>query len=427
MKKLGKKIVVSILGRQVRKLRKKHHIKVIGVVGSIGKTSTKLAIAQALGKHLRVRYQFGNYNDIVTVPLIFFGHAQPSLLNIFAWLKIFLDNSRQIRGQYPYDVVVVELGTDGPGQIAQFQRYLQLDYAVVTAIAPEHMEFFPDLQAVAKEELSVQKLSQRIIYNADLVDAEFAGLIPEGSISYGINNKDSQYYLYNIFHSANGLEGDVRQGGEIILHVAHEVVSEVQMYAVLATIVLGRELGLKPTQILEGIKAITPVSGRLRRLRGINGSMIIDDTYNASPEAVKFGLETLYKLDAPQKIAVLGNMNELGTMSAEAHKQIGELCDPAQLNLVVTIGPDANKYLAPAAKNKGCTVQSFDDPYSAGEYLQGKIEANAVIFAKGSQNGVFAEEAVKKLLADPEDASKLVRQSPYWLKIKQQQFQGRAS
>jgi hypothetical protein len=89
---------------------------------------------------------------------------------------------------------------------------------------------------------------------------------------------------------------------------------------------------------------------------------------------------------------------------------------------VVTIGPDASQYLAPAATSRGCTVKSFDNPYEAGEYVQGKIEPGAVIFAKGSQNGVFAEEAVRLLLADPEDAVKLVRQSHYWQKQKAKSF-----
>lgn len=422
MKKLLKSLVVSVLGRQVRTLRRKHQFKLIAVVGSVGKTSTKLAIAQALGKSLRVRYQDGNYNDIVSVPLIFFGQDLPSLTNPIAWLKLFLNNSAQIRGEYPYDAVVVELGTDGPGQIAEFKQYLQPDIAVVTAIAPEHMENFADLKAVADEELAVTGFSKQIIYNADLVPAEYRAALPTACQSYGISTPDADFHLTNTFHSAAGLEGDVKRGADIYLHIAQEVVSETQLYSALAAVAVGTSLGLKPTQILQGLGAITPVSGRLRRLRGINGSIIIDDTYNASPEAVKAGLRTLYKLEAPQKIAILGNMNELGVVSAGAHKEIGELCDPAQLALVVTIGPDANTHLAPAAGAKGCMVKKFDDPYAAGEYLQGKIEPNAVIFAKGSQNGVFAEEAIKKLLADPEDASKLVRQSDSWIKIKTGQF-----
>jgi UDP-N-acetylmuramoyl-tripeptide--D-alanyl-D-alanine ligase len=160
----------------------------------------------------------------------------------------------------------------------------------------------------------------------------------------------------------------------------------------------------------------------MRRLVGINNSTIIDDTYNASPEAVSAALKTLYRLDAPQKIAVLGNMNELGKFSAEAHRQIGEQCDPKQLDLVVTIGPDANKYLAPAAEKKGCKVGTFSDPYQAGEFVKLQIKPGALVLVKGSQNKVFAEEAVKTLLADPVDASKLVRQSRYWMKIKAKNF-----
>jgi len=417
-----KKFVVYILGRQVIRLRKKHSIKVVGVVGGIGKTSTKLAIAQTLSKSLRVRYQEGNYNDIVSVPLIFFDAKIPSLLNPLAWIKVFADNSKQIRGTYPYDVVVVELGTDGPGQIVNFAEYLRLDVAVVTALVPEHMVNFKDMQQVADEELSVTGYSDNIIYNADLVAVQYRSLLPVTSESYSISDPGATYYLANIFHSAGGYEGDIKRSGEIFAHFSHEVVSETQLYSLLAAVVVGCKFGLKSTEILAGVSNIRPVSGRLRRLRGLNNSVIIDDTYNASPEAVKASLRTLYKLEATQRIAILGNMNELGIISQAAHKEIGELCNPTKLDIVITIGPDANAHLAPAASNKGCNVKRFDNPYEAGEYLQSKVEPGAVILAKGSQNNVFAEEAVKLLLADPEDAVKLVRQSDFWLNLKHKNF-----
>lgn len=420
MKHFLKRIVVSILARQVRLLRGKHHFKIIGVVGGIGKTSTKLAIAQALGKTVRVRYQEGNYNDIVSVPLVFFGHRMPSLVNPFAWAKLFIDNAKQIKGDYSFDVVVVELGTDRLGQIAEFQKYLHLDYAVVTAIVPEHMEYLNDMQSVANEELSVARYAEKLIYNADLVAEEYRQPL-QGAISYGIKQR-TDYRLVNVAPSAEGFGGDIEHNGENLLHCTYEAISEVQLYSVLAAVTVGSELGLDRDQILNGIAAIKPVSGRLRRLHGINGSLIIDDTYNALPDAVRAGLEMLYGLKAPQKIAILGSMNQFGAMSPQAHKEIGELCDPAQLDLVVTIGPDANAYLAPAATAKGCEVKRFDTPYEAGEYLKSRIEPGAILFAKGSQDKVFTEEAVKLLLADPADSSKLVRQSAYWLKRKQKSF-----
>lgn len=423
MKKILKGLVVSVLAHQVKRLRKKHDFKVIAVVGGIGKTSTKLAIAQTLGESLKVRYQHGNYNDIVTVPLIFFGHEQPSLFNPVVWLKVFWSNNKQIAGKYPYDVIVLELGTDGPGQIVNFNKYGAIDIAVVTSITPEHMENFADMQAVANEELSVASFSKQLLYNSDLMPPEYVAMLPANSLSYGIENPDAGFHLTNIFHSANGFEADLKTSGEIFIHINYEAISHTQLYSVLGAIVASKQLGLTTTQIKQGIVAIKPVSGRLRRLRGMNNSLIIDDSYNSSPDAARFGLDMLKNLKAEQQIiAVLGNMNEMGQSSVSAHKEVGELCDPKVLNEVITIGTDANVHLAQAAEAKGCSVRRFDDPYSVGEYLQTKIEPGAIILVKGSQNGVFLEEAIKKILADPEDASKLVRQSEYWMNMKKKQF-----
>ncbi|HEU5121363.1 MAG TPA: Mur ligase family protein [Candidatus Saccharimonadales bacterium] len=428
LKDFFKEIVVSILARQVHLLRKTHNIKVIGVVGGIGKTSAKMAIAEALGKTLRVRYeerragsQESNYNDIVSVPLVFFGHSMPSLFNPLAWTRLFLDNAKQIKGDYPFDVVIVELATNRPGHIAAFGRYLELDYAVVTAIVPEHMEYFDTMQAVANEELSVATYSKNLIYNADLVAEAYQQPL-QAAVSYSMK-QPADYRLVNVRQLMNGFEGDVAYDGEVFLHFHHNALSEIQLYPVLAAVTLGGELGLTPPQIQGGIATIEPVSGRLRPLRGINNSLIIDDTYNALPEAVKAGLKVVYGLKAPQKIVILGNMNEFGATSAQVHKEIGKLCDPNELDLVVTIGPDANAYLAPAAAAQGCDVKSFTTPYEAGAYLKSRVQHGAIVYAKGSQNKVFAEEAIKLLLADPNDASKLVRQSEYWQKRKARSFQ----
>lgn len=422
MKSLFRKIITRILANQVKSLRKRHQFKIVGVVGGIGKTSTKLAIAQVVGKSLRVRYQDGNYNQSLSVPLVLFGHKIPNLLNPLAWLVIFYKNYRQIYGQYPYDLVVVELGTDRPGDIMEFANFLEIDYVVVTSIVPEHMENFADMKAVAEEELSVAKFSKKLIYNKDLVGEQYLSNIQLDKVSYSLHDETTGFRLSGLYKTSVGYEGDVKHGENIILHFTYDAVSEVQLYSVLAATVVSEELGLKHTKTIEGIASLMPVSGRMRRLKGIHDSLIIDDTYNASPEAVKSALSTLYGLDFEHRIAILGNMNELGSMSKDAHAEIGNLCDPSKLELVLTLGPDANNYLAPAAEAKGCQVVKFDSPYALGEYLAPKIQPNTVILAKGSQNKVFAEEAVKMLLSEPEDASKLVRQSSDWLKDKQRKF-----
>ena len=381
----------------------------------MGKTSTKLALASTLAAKFKVRHQEGNYNDLVTVPLVFFGETTPSLFNPLAWLGVFWRNQKQINNNYPYEIVVLELGTDGPGQISRFSSYLKLEMAVVTAITPEHMEFFGTLDAVAKEEMAVSNLSTVVLANKDLCDEKYLTGVYD-LLTYGVE-RAADYRL-------------TTKAGKAIITTEQTELAELdttektdpELYSILAAASVAHKFGLRADEIEKGIEAIKPVPGRMRRLKGVNKSIIIDETYNASPDAVKMALASLYKMDSPQKIAVLGNMNELGASSEEEHRRIGEFCDPKQLSLVLTLGPDANKYLAPAAEAKGCKVITFDNPYTIGDYLKPIIKPKAIILIKGSQNRVFAEEAVKVLLANSKDESKLVRQSPQWLRTKEKAF-----
>lgn len=417
MKKALKSIVVSILSWQLKRLYKRHQFKTIAVVGSIGKTSTKLAIARVLESSFRVRYQDGNYNDIVTAPLVFFGQLEPSLTNPIAWIKVFLKNEAEIKSQYPYDIVVVELGTDSPGHIAEFKRYIKAEIAVVTALTPEHMENFAGLSAVAAEEMSVASYAQKLLINTDLCPLEFLQEYSGAFLSYAIE-QDATYRLTDIKFTAESSQFAVLKDRQNLLNASHASFSEPQLYSLLAAAAVADLLGVKTEVLATGFDRIKPVTGRMQRLVGVKGSSIIDDTYNSSPDAVKAALNTLYRIQAPQKIALLGNMNELGTFSPSAHTEIGEYCDPLQVNLVVTVGTDANQYLAEAAEKRGCKVVRTNTPQEAGKVIDENLQEGALILAKGSQNGVYAEEAVKLLLADPSDASKLVRQSPNWLKIK---------
>jgi UDP-N-acetylmuramoyl-tripeptide--D-alanyl-D-alanine ligase len=420
MKRFARSIVGIILGWQVRRLQKKHSFTTVAVVGSIGKTSTKFAIAQVLGESLRVRFQSGNYNDYVSVPLVAFGLDMPSLFNPFAWLAAFIRCELQIHKTYPYDVVVLELGTDGPGQIAAFGKYLHVDIAVLTSVAPEHMEFFADLDEVAKEELSVIQFSKQLVLNADLVAKEYRSLVPE-ALSYSLH-EESNYKISNFKFVADGVKFELDRDGEPLISADHSGISEPHLYSLTAAAAVADLLELHQEAIIKGFEHVKPVSGRMQRLDGIKGSTIIDDSYNASPEAVKAALETLYRIESSKKIALLGNMNELGDFSVDAHTKIGNFCDPKQLSEVITLGPDANEHLAPAAELQGCKVTRFTTPYEAGEYLGQIVSDGAVVLVKGSQNRVYAEEAIKSILANPADEGKLVRQSSSWLKKKAQNF-----
>lgn len=420
MKKLARALVVAILSWQVRQLYKKYSFKVVAVAGSVGKTSAKYAVAQVLQQKLRVRWQAGNYNDIVTVPLIFFGEPQPSLFNPLAWLAVFWRNQRQIGRPYPFDVVVVEVGTDYPGNIIKFGAFLKANIAVVTAVSPEHMEFFADLDQVASEELSVGTFSQELIVNKDLIDEQYLN-VPLPLTSFGA--KQADYQLAKPKFSDQKATFELHKKGQLWLQAQMPAVATSELYSATAAAIVARKLGLNKEQIIKGIAQLKPVEGRMQRLKGIKDSVILDETYNASPDAVMAALDSLYEFQAKgQKIAILGNMNELGSFSEQAHRQVGTYCQPQQLALVITIGPDANKYLAPAAEEQGCRVKSFTNPHQAGLFVKNMLQPNSVVLAKGSQNNVYAEEAIKPLLADQADVSKLVRQSPAWLKTKQRNF-----
>jgi UDP-N-acetylmuramoyl-tripeptide--D-alanyl-D-alanine ligase len=395
MKSLLKNILVKILGWQVRRLRKKNDFEIIGVVGSIGKTSTKLAIAKVLESGKRVRYQEGNYNDVVSVPLVFFGQEMPELWNIFAWLKIIFQNEWQIWGKFPFDIVVVELGTDAPGQINEFRKYLHLDIAVITAIALEHMEFFKTIEAVAEEEWSVRYFSDLVFVNRDLCK-----ILPED-----FNHNKVIFY-----------------GKDFDKVYKYEAVSPVQLYSINIAIILAKKFNISDEKIKKTVSEIKSFPGRMQKLNGIKNSTIIDDTYNASPDAVKMALDTLYAQSATQRIAILGMMNELGNTSEEEHKKIGRYCNPKFLDLVVTVGKDANLFLTPMAKQNGCDVYEAKNSVDAGKFVAEKVKPGAVILAKGSQNGVFAEEALKPLLADKSDFGKLVRQDKHWMNKKHLTF-----
>lgn len=414
MKRQAKQAIVFALGWQVRRLRKKNDITIIAVVGSVGKSSTKRAIAQYAAGAKKVRYQDGNYNDIVSVPFVFFGGTLPRLYSPFAWVWAFLRNELIILRKYPYEVVVLELGTDAPGQIKDFSSYLDVDIAVVTAIAPEHMQSFEDLDAVAGEELSVLSFSKAVAVNVDDIPGRYLKKI-NSSKSYGTTDKatvrvESKPNHVTIHHKNKTITVDTPLIG-------------VHMHKTLgAAYLVGDMLELQSVDSAKQLAQVSAMPGRMQALPLARGATAIDDTYNASPDSVKMALEMLYVADARNKIAVLGNMNEMGHHSQDAHKEVGAHCDAQHLDEVIVIGADAERYLAPVAKANGIAVTIFKSPYEVADYLKPKLSSSTLILFKGSQNSVFLEEAIKPLLRKPQDANKLVRQSKAWLKLKHEQF-----
>jgi UDP-N-acetylmuramoyl-tripeptide--D-alanyl-D-alanine ligase len=412
-----KQMVVGLLNRAVRSYIVRNHIKVIAVAGSIGKTSTTSAIRTVLSQKYRVHIPRTTYNTNRSVHLELLD--LPFATSTAGWVNMVAQVLMRSLGRAPYEVVVIEIGTDHPGELQTF-AWLKPDIGVLTAIAPEHMEHFGTIEAVAAEELTVAGFSDVLVCNANVVARR---LVPDETATRAIWYGDGQSFAAGHYSlEANMGTADFRVDAEQLSGVRLQVLGVHSLDALTAAAAVGHLSGLDGEAIRQGLQSVQPVKGRMQRLKGVEETIIIDDSYNASPEACKAALDVLGQLQAPRRIAVLGMMNEMGDYSKEAHHEVGSHCDPRLIDLIVTIGTDANTYLAQAALARGCEVKSFDGPYEAGAFVRERLTRGAAILFKGSQNGVFAEEAIKAVLADPADCTKLPRQSAYWMEKKRQQF-----
>jgi UDP-N-acetylmuramoyl-tripeptide--D-alanyl-D-alanine ligase len=397
-------------------LAKGRHQTVV-VTGSVGKTSTTQAIATVLGESFRVKTTRHNYNTHRGVPLTVFDLDIP--LKRVGWLAVTLKSAMKAIFTVPkFDMLVLELGSDKPGDVDAF-GFLHPDLAVVTAVTPEHMEYFKTIGAVAKEELSVAKFSSKVLINSSLVDKEYIA-------KYATGTDVVEYCTKTNFAVEKDSSVAISIEGKVLSVADPKVISVAGTTALLVAANVAKHFSMDEPSIVSGLSKVIPVAGRMSRLAGKNGSVIIDDTYNSSPEAVRVALDYLYTRSEKQKIVVLGNMNEMGDISEQLHTQVGSWCDPKQIGLLVTIGPEANKYLATAAEKKGCKVTRVDTPYQAGELVKPMLSPGTVVLAKGSQNNVYLEEAVKYWLADPAGESKLTRQHSYWPAKKAKCFEGKS-
>jgi UDP-N-acetylmuramoyl-tripeptide--D-alanyl-D-alanine ligase len=421
-----KQFIQKRLEGYVKKYFKKHpEVKLVVVTGSVGKTSTKRAVATVLSQRYRVRMENGNYNTELSAPMAILGIEYPEgkIKNPFIWLTVFAAARQRIKDATDVDVIVQELGADHAGEIAHFGKYLKPNIAVVTGVTPEHMETFGTIEAVAKEELMSGNFSELAIINRDDIDGRFADYLTNPNLAtYGTSGAAEYRFEEQDFTVDDGYTGNVI-APELNepMPAKIKVIGEHSLRPAMAGVAVGLKLGMLPADIQKGLAEIRAVPGRMNVLRGVEDSIIIDDSYNSSPAAASAALQALYSLQVPQRIAVLGSMNELGATSAEEHQKLGMLCDPSLLAWVVTVGDEAETHLAPAARARGCQVRSFKSAIDAGGFVHSVIEPGSAVLVKGSQGNVYTEEAVKILCLMSEDVE-LVRQSAHWQHIKDKFF-----
>jgi UDP-N-acetylmuramoyl-tripeptide--D-alanyl-D-alanine ligase len=450
---MQKSILKKILATLARMTIKKYRPVIVGITGSVGKTSTREAIFAVLKKKYRVRTAEKNYNTEIGLPLTILGIPHYGK-NILGWLYgLIRANKRIVFGELYPEILVLEYGIDRPGDMDRLLSIARPNIAVVTAIGdiPVHVEFFKNPEEVIAEKaklVAVIPEDGQVILNRDdyavydMKDKTKAKIMTFGFEEHAevkiINYQLSAVKNLKFDEIPDGITFKIEHQGYFVPFRLHGAFGEPQAYAVAAAAAVGLALGINLVDISEAIKIYNPPAGRMKLLRGIMSSFILDDTYNAAPEAMRSALNTLKNLSAKRKIAVLGDMLEIGKYAEQAHRAIGDQTADF-VDLLVTVGPRA-KFIADAAQEleraspdeigREATVRSpeekvlskdqvlrFENAVEAGEALARIISSGDLILVKGSQS-MRMEKVIEKIMAEPQRrAELLVRQEGYW-KIK---------
>ncbi len=427
MKNIFKKIVVSILTLESKKVLRKYNPKVIAVTGSVGKTSTKDALYTALSPFFHVRKTAKSFNSDIGIPLTILG-----LQNVWNDPKGWIVNVWKgfllcvFKKEYP-EYLVLEIGADRPGEIKKIMQWIHPDASIVTRVGkvPVHVEFYSSPLEVAKEKSELVKGVKKdgvVILNRDDEDVYFMRKETSARVvSFAIENDADVKASFPSFIYTDGKVSGISfkvdiKGNSVPVSIVGSVGKQ-HIYPVLASLSLVYALNLSLLKGADAFKNHELSNGRMRILDGKEDAVIIDDTYNASPVAMEEGLNTLRDVETEgRKIAVLGDMLELGKYSLAEHKRLGVIASKSA-QIVMGVGIRAKDLITEATLLLGEEkVFWFDDAKKAGEFLKTFIKPKDLVYMKGSQ-GIRLERAVKEILKeglDPKDF--LVRQEEEWLK-----------
>jgi len=364
--------------------RKSLRVKVIGITGSNGKTSTKDFVAAALGRRFRVTKTEGNFNNHIGLP------------------RTILEATAE------HEIAVWELGMNHPGEIAPLALIAAPDVAIITNIGIAHIEFIGSQEAIAQEKGALAEavdLTGTVILNADdrfsasiasrtrariVLAGTNAGVVRAGDISQ--NASGSEFTI---------LEGAHRCRAQLPVPGLHMVQNA--MLAVAA----GRVFGLSLEECAAGL-ATTPLTKARLQVREINGVQFLDDSYNANPESMKAALRTLVELETEgRRIAVLGHMGELGEQTERGHAEVGEAAAAFRIDQLITIG-ELGATISRAAETAGLeNTSNVATTAEAAELLAESASAGDLVLVKGSRSA--RTEAVMEAFGNLQSATGTTR------------------
>lgn len=441
-----KKIIVFILTIQSRLILARYHPFIIAVTGSVGKTSTKDAIYCIAQERFNfVRRSEKSMNSEIGLPLTIIGvpnawrDLSAWLRNIYCALKLIIK-----KDNYP-DCLILEVGADHPGDIKRVAHWLSPHIAVLTKVSttPVHVEFFKSPEQVFEEKIELIKNMRKggtaIVYADQENTLSFARELEKKGISvitYGSSNEAGvrgSDFAYEFVRDENSVDSSDSNDGSLRkilinkfnLNIADKnswvtyrnPLGKTGMFSLLPAAAIGHIWNIDIVKIANLLGKCEAPKGRMFVIPGINDSMLIDDSYNSSPDACILALQTLQEITCSRrKIVVLGDMLELGKYSSNAHRNIGKLAS-STVNVLVTVGYRA-KAIAEEAILSGLEkekVFSFDSSSLAADFLHHFVQSGDIVLVKGSQS-MRMERVCKAIMANPNKARELlVRQEDEWL------------
>ena len=418
MQKVLKKMVQIPLTTCARLVLWLHRPTVIAITGSVGKTTTKnytAAMLREAGE--KVQASPKSYNDTFGVPLSILGLTTGGR-NPFKWLLILLRAAGRVVF-FKARFVVLEVGLEFPGDITTITKWLAPDIALLTQLpaTPVHRAHFKSTEKLYEEKMALLKAVKRegtALYNAN--DTIATEQIAKQNIQAAVraynkeeDTKGIQYITHGIHYSQGvpvGTDLTIAIEGKEEPFYIPDTLGEGSAKAVIAATAIVRT-ALPTTEVSVLRKAVAsypPTPGRMRLLPGLEGSILIDDSYNASPASVAAAVHTLQILEAKKKILLLGEMAQLGDKAEQAHTRIREMIQNMEKTTFIAVETD--KYGKEYRKTRK----------EAQEYILAHADIDTVFLCKGSQV-TRMEKIVETLLsATLQSEEVLVRQETEWKK-----------
>lgn len=430
---MKKNTLKRILKSLAAKALNKYKPFVIAVTGSVGKSSAKEAIFHVLEHKYKgkVRKTEKNYNNEIGAPCAILG-ISPQYGSFLGWFGAISKSYFHIlfSKKFP-EYLVLEMGADKPGDLKYLTSFIHPDLSVVTAIGdiPVHLEFFPEKKSLVKEKSYVLKELKKdgyaLLNYDDLSVRDLKDMVKSKKIlMYGFES-GAQFRAISFENILTGENNEnlsvvrfkIENEGNVIPYSIYNVLGKQIVYAVLAAAAAASACNINLIEVSQAMETFKNIPGRMNVLKGVKNTIIVDDSYNASPLSTFAALESI-KAVSRRKIAVLGDMLELGDAAEIAHKRIGKSL--AENNIDVFVGVGERMIFAKDESVKNGFDQSnifvFHDSREAVEQIQEIIHPNDAVLVKGSQ-AMRMERITESILLEPEKAKDvLVRQEFYWKK-----------